>query len=325
MPADRDRGGPGSRSPAARTPPDWAAGSARPSSPGAAAPDDRRSSRRGERRRAPRRRRAGRRSASAPRRSGGRRPGRSCGPPTGRPRTRPSTARRTSGRRRPCGRAAAARPPRARARRPMSARERRRVERGDDVQPAGTLLDADDDVVSRAPSSAATATAGHAPPRRRLEGRGHGTVVCRGRRSCRARRRAGDDGAHRQRERVADRCHVGLRGGHGEHGPDPGDRRVELGDEQLRRRLQPPVALLADVGAAPDDRGDPGGEQGDAGDQRHHPHETHPAVSARRPPEPQRRSDDDSTTIRRRRASLESHPPSIVRSSTTSARWCSAS
>ena len=186
--ARRDRGGPGSPSPAARTPPDWAAGSGRPSSPGAAAPDGRRSSRRGRRRRAPRRRRAGRRSASARRRSGARRPGRSCAPPTGRPRTRPSTARRTSGRRRPCGPAGAARPPRARARRPCRRGASDVSSERDDVQPAGTLVDADDDLVAGLPSSAATATAG--TPRRDDAASAAATAPSSAarRRSCRARR-----------------------------------------------------------------------------------------------------------------------------------------
>ena len=60
---------------------------------------------------------------------------------------------------------------------------------------------------------------------------------------------------HRRRRRtpaapraLAELGDVGVRRRHGEHGADAGDRRVELGGDQLGGRLEPPVALVADVG-----------------------------------------------------------------------------
>ena len=44
---------------------------------------------------------------------------------------------------------------------------------------------------------------------------------------------------------------VGVRRGDREHGPGPGDRVVELGGDERRRRLEPPVALVADSARRP--------------------------------------------------------------------------
>ena len=84
--------------------------------------------------------------------------------------------------------------------------------------------------------------------------------------------------AHRHRQRTGEQRDRGLRRGDRQRRGDPGDRRVELDSDAVGARLEPLVAFAGDLGPAAEQRRQPDRQQGDARDERDHPHQPHGRV-----------------------------------------------